>query len=53
MTMIAIMMTRIAATTGTMRLRLERRSRIVSSVVRDGESRAGATVPEIHSYRIN
>lgn len=46
-------MTNIAATTGTMRFRLDSNNRKVSSVVSDGVSRAGATVPEIHSLRIS
>lgn len=45
-------MTNIAATTGTIRFRLDINNFNVSSVVKDGDSRAGAIVPEIHSHQI-
>lgn len=50
-TTIAMMMTRIAATTGTIRLRCDRINLIVCSVVREPPptSRAGATVPEMQA----
>lgn len=52
-TTMAIIMTNMAATTGTIRLRLDINSFNVSSVVRDRVSRAGAIVPEIHSHQMN
>lgn len=45
-TIMAIIITRRAATTGTTRFKLDRMMRIVSSAVSSGDSREGAIVPE-------
>jgi hypothetical protein len=44
--MIAIIITKMAATTGTTRFKLDRMIRTVSSAVKSGISREGAIVPE-------
>lgn len=49
-TIMAIIMTRRAATTGTTRFKLDRMMRIVSSAVSSGNSREGAIVPETTNF---
>lgn len=46
----AINITRIAATTGTTRFKLDRMMRRVSSAVRSGNLRGGAIVPETTNF---
>lgn len=49
-TIMAIIITRRAATTGTTRFKLDRMMRIVSSAVSSGDSREGAIVPETTNF---
>lgn len=48
----AIIITRTAATTGTIKFKLDKMMRIVSSAVKSGKSREGAIVPETTKVEI-